>query len=73
MSGQYIISKCSSGWAIAVDGAIVLVCKRKAVAQRIVRDVTACDTAAVTTTDSGCMAKPVKPPGGGKPLTPHAT
>jgi hypothetical protein len=73
MSSNYIISKCSGGWAISVDGAILLVCKRKQIALRIVREATAGypDTAAAT--DARRSPKPAKPRGSRKPRTPAAT
>jgi hypothetical protein len=38
MPNKYSVSRCGSGWAISVDGAILMICERKAVAQQIVRD-----------------------------------
>jgi hypothetical protein len=38
MSGHYVISKRSDGWVVAVDGAMLLVCERKKMAIRAVRD-----------------------------------
>jgi hypothetical protein len=71
MSSEYSISKCNGGWAIAVDGVIVLVCKRKAVAQRIVRDVTTCN--AVAAIDTDCVVRPASPRDGVEPITPAET
>lgn len=41
MLSQYVISKCSNGWAIAVDGSVVLICERKKTAMQAVREATA--------------------------------
>ena len=38
MSGRYVISKHNDGWAIAVDGSMVLICEHKEMAIRAVRD-----------------------------------
>jgi hypothetical protein len=38
MSGRYVISKHNDGWAIAVDGSMVLICEDKEMAIRAVRD-----------------------------------
>lgn len=38
MSARYVISKYNDGWAIAVDGSMVLICENKEMAIRAVRD-----------------------------------
>ena len=38
MSGRYVISKHNDGWAIAVDGSMVLICQDKEAAIRAVLD-----------------------------------
>jgi hypothetical protein len=38
MSGRYVISKHNDGWAIAVDGSMVLICEDREMAIRAVRD-----------------------------------
>jgi hypothetical protein len=38
MLSRYAIEKSGSGWIVSADGADVLVCKRKLVALRTVRD-----------------------------------
>ena len=40
MSGEYLISRHSDGWVIAVDGSMLLVCERKKAAMRAVREAT---------------------------------
>ena len=38
MSSRYAISQCGSGWVIAADGAMLLICETEAIARQTVQD-----------------------------------
>jgi len=58
MPGHYVISKRSDGWAIAVDGSMLLICERKKDAMRAVRQATARATTAAGRPVPRCRAEP---------------
>jgi hypothetical protein len=57
MSGHYVISKRHDGWAIAVDGSMLLICERKKMAIQAVRDATRNASAAAGGSDRCCEAE----------------
>jgi hypothetical protein len=62
MTDRFVITKCEDGWLIAVDGAPMLVCKRKAAAHRAVRVAIAQDIATIV---GVCLTEPRQRTDGG--------
>ena len=62
MPGHYVISKHDEGWAITVDGALLLICERKKMAIRAVREAMR-NASTADTRGQGC--EPVSEPQSG--------
>ena len=62
MPGEYVISRHSDGWVIAVDGSMLLVCERKKAAMRAVREATTRGFGLLHPEHQCCHAEPEEPP-----------
>jgi len=52
VQSHYAVSKCSDGWVISADGAMVLICARRKTALRTIRDAIASELSLVAMADA---------------------